>query len=214
MKMWLLQRLGTWRLILPALVVVITIATLSAGKPVLARVISPTPDSFRVAFETSRGRFVVMVRRSWAPIGAERFHELVEQHFFDNARFFRTLPGFVAQFGLNADPKHNEWMKKPLKDDPVKQTNAHGTLTFASMMVPNTRSQQLFINLRDNPQLDGSGFAPIGKVIQGLPIVDSLFGGYGESPDQDSIQARGNAYLTTKFPKLDFIKTARIVGGK
>jgi len=213
MKTWLLHRFGQWRLILPALVVVITIATLSAGTPVLARVISPTPDSFRVAFATSRGRFVVTVYRKWAPIGADRFHTLVEQHFFDNARFFRTLPGFVAQFGLNANPKHNEWMQKPIKDDPVKQTNAHGTLTFATMGA-NTRTQQLYINLRDNPQLDGMGFAPIGRVVQGLPIVDSLYGGYGESPDQDSIQARGNAYLTTKFPKLDYIKTARIVSGK
>ncbi len=214
MKTWLLNKTGKWRVILPALVILITIATLSAGTPVLARVISPAPDSFRVAFETSRGRFVVSIKRAWAPVGADRFYDLVQQHFFDNARFFRTLPGFVTQFGLNADPKHNEWMKKPLKDDRVKQSNVHGTITFASMMVPNTRSQQLFINLRDNPQLDGMGFAPIGRVVLGLKIVDSLYGGYGESPDQDSIQARGNAYLTTKFPKLDYIKTARIVGGK
>ena len=145
------------RLILPALVVILAIATLRADTPAFARVTAPAPDSFRVAFETSRGRFVVVVRRKWAPVGADRFYELVRQHFFDNARFFRTLPGFVAQFGLNADPKHNEWMKKPLKDDPVRQSNAHGTITFASMMVPNTRSQQLFINLRDNPQLDRRG---------------------------------------------------------
>jgi cyclophilin family peptidyl-prolyl cis-trans isomerase len=214
MNTWLPQKSGRLRLLLPALVMLITIATLSADTPALARVISPTPDSFKVAFETSRGRFVVVVYKAWAPIGVDRFHEQVEQHFFDNARFFRTLPGFVTQFGLNADPKHNDYMKKPLKDDPVKQSNKHGTLTFASMMAPNTRSQQLFINLRDNAQLDGMGFAPIGRVIQGLKIVDSLYGGYGESPDQDSIQARGNAYLTSKFPKLDYIKTARIVGGK
>ena len=214
MKTWLLQTTGKLRLILPALVVILTIATLRADTPVFAGVTAPAPDSFRVAFETSRGRFVVVIRRGWAPVGADRLYELVQQHFFDNARFFRTLPGFVAQFGLNADPKHNEWMKKPLKDDPVRQSNVHGTITFASMMVPNTRSQQLFINLRDNRQLDGVGFAPIGRVVQGLAIVDSLYGGYGESPDQDSIQARGNAYLTSRFPKLDYIKTARIVGKK
>lgn len=213
MKTWLLHNSGTVRLILPALVVMVTIATLRAETPMFARVTSPAPDSFRVAFETSRGRFVVLVKRAWAPLGADRFYELVQQHFFDNARFFRTLPGFVAQFGLNADPKHNDWMAKRIKDDPVRQSNKHGTITFASMG-PNTRTQQLYVNLRDNPQLDGMGFSPIGRVVQGLGIVDSLYGGYGESPDQDSIQARGNAYLTSKFPKLDYIKTARIVGKK
>jgi len=168
------------------------------------------PDSFRVAFETSRGPFVVQVTRAWAPLGADRFYELVQQHFFDDSRFFRVVPGFVVQFGLSGDPKANEpWDAKRLPDDSVRQTNARGTLVFATEG-PNTRTHQLFINLGDNARLDGMGFAPMGRVVDGMNVVDSLYGGYGESPDQQYIQTLGNSYLDRTFPKLDRIETAKI----
>jgi peptidyl-prolyl cis-trans isomerase A (cyclophilin A) len=171
---------------------------------------TPVPDSFRVAFETSRGRFVIQVNRAWAPLGADRFHALVEQKFFDQTRFFRVVPGFVAQFGLAPDPKGNEaWDNKPIGDDSVRQSNTRGALTFASMG-PETRTHQLFINLADNARLDAMGFAPIGRVVEGLGVVDSLYAGYGESPDQQYIQTLGNSYLDRMFPKLDYIKTARL----
>ena len=169
------------------------------------------PDSFRVTFETSRGPFVVQVWRSWAPLGADRFYDLTQQHFFDDSRFFRVVPGFVVQFGLNGDPKVNEpWDAKRLPDDSVRQTNARGTIVFATQG-PNTRTHQLFINLADNPRLDGMGFAPMGRVVDGMSVVDSLYSGYGESPDQTLIQTLGNPYLDRTFPKLDRIKTAKIV---
>jgi peptidyl-prolyl cis-trans isomerase A (cyclophilin A) len=168
------------------------------------------PDSFRVRFETTRGPFVVQVSRAWAPIGADRFYDLTDQHFFDDARFFRVVPGFVVQFGLNGDPKVNEpWDAKRLPDDSVRQTNARGTIVFATQG-PKTRTHQLFINLADNARLDGMGFAPIGRVIEGMNVVDSLYADYGESPDQQYIQTLGNSYLDRTFPKLDHIKTARI----
>jgi peptidyl-prolyl cis-trans isomerase A (cyclophilin A) len=172
------------------------------------------PDSFRVTFETSRGPFVVQILRAWAPLGADRFYDLTQQHFFDDARVFRVVPGFVVQFGLNGDPKVNEpWDAKRLPDDSVRQTNARGTIVFATQG-PNTRSHQLFINLADNARLDGMGFSPMGRVVDGMNVVDSLYSGYGESPDQQYIQTLGNSYLDRTFPKLDRIKTARISVGK
>lgn len=173
-------------------------------------VATPPPDSFRVTFETSRGPFVVAVQRSWAPKGADRFRELVQAGFFDDDRFFRVVPGFVAQFGINDKPRVNEdWDGKRIVDDSVKRTNRRGTIVFATHG-PNTRAHQLFINLADNPRLDGMGFAPIGRVVQGMAVVDSLYSGYGDSPDQRFIQTIGNSYLTRTFPKLDYIKTAKI----
>jgi len=169
----------------------------------------PAPDSFRVVFETSRGPFVVQVNRPWAPKGVDRLYELVQQGFFDDSRFFRVVPGFVVQFGLSADPKLNERWDKRIADDSVSQSNLRGTLTFATQG-PDTRSHQLFINLADNPRLDAMGFSPIGRVVEGMNVVDSLYSGYGESPDQESIRTLGNAYLDRSFPKLDRIKTARV----
>jgi len=174
----------------------------------------PAPDSFRVAFETTRGNFIVQVNRAWAPLGADRFYALVGQQFFDGEKFFRVVPGFVAQFGLNGDPKRNEAWDSHLLDDSVRHTNAKGTLTFAAMAVPNSRSHQLFFNLKDNPGLDRMGFAPIGVVVEGQSVVDSLYSGYGETPDQTSVQNLGNSYLDRAFPKLDAIKSARIVTTK
>jgi len=170
------------------------------------------PDSFRVAFETTRGTIVVQVNRAWAPLGADHFYQLVGQQFFDGEKFFRVVPGFVAQFGMSGDPKRNASEdSKHILDDSVRHTNAKGTLTFAAMSLPNSRSHQLFFNLRDNPSLDGMHFAPIGVVVQGQSVVDSLYSGYGEDPDQTSISNLGNSYLDRAFPKLDVIKTARIV---
>ncbi|MEP6491906.1 MAG: peptidylprolyl isomerase [bacterium] len=169
------------------------------------------PDSFAVAFETNRGTFVVEITRAWSPAGADRFRELVETGFFDEDRFFRVVPGFVAQFGLNDKPAINaQWDAKRLADDSVRQSNARGTVVFATEG-PNTRSHQMFFNLVNNARLDGMGFAPIGRVIKGMEVVDSLYSGYGESPDQQFIQTLGNAYLNRTFPKLDYIKTAKLL---
>ena len=171
----------------------------------------PAPDSFRVTFETSKGPFVVQVNRAWAPRGADRFLELVKSNFFDEDRFFRVVPHFVAQFGLNDKPAINDqWDKKRISDDSVRHTNARGTLVFASEG-PNSRSHQLYINLADNGRLDQLGFAPIGQVVTGMDVVDSLYSGYGDKPDQQLIQTLGNSYLARVFPKLDYIKTARVI---
>lgn len=175
------------------------------------------PDTFKVKFETSKGDFVVQVQRGMAPLGADRFHDLVVQKFFDGDRFFRVLKGFVVQFGLNGSGYVNsKWKDKTIADDPVKATNARGTIVFATSG-PNSRTTQLFINLANNANLDGMGFAPFGRVTQGMEVVDSLYGGYGEGaprgagPDQQMIEAKGNAYLEEIFPKLDYVKKATIV---
>ena len=174
--------------------------------------VGPAPDSFRVAFETTRGNFVVEVKRAWSPKGADRFYDLVAEGFFDENRFFRVLPGFIAQFGVNDDKKLNEkWEAKTIADDPVKESNSHGTLVFASDG-PNSRSHQLFINLADNKNLDQQGFSPIGRVVAGMSVADSIYAGYGETPSYHLLATLGNSYLKRMFPKLDYIKTARIVG--
>ena len=173
--------------------------------------VGAAPDSFRVAFETSRGRFVVDVRRAWSPKGADRFYDLVAEGFFDENRFFRVLPGFIAQFGVNDNKKLNErWEAVTIADDPVKETNAHGTLVFASDG-RNSRSHQLFINLGDNKNLDTQGFSPIGRVVEGMAVADSIYSAYGESPSYHLLATLGNSYLKRMFPKLDYITTARIV---
>ncbi len=179
--------------------------------PARVAVTGPAPATFHVSFQTSKGAFVVEVTRSWAPSGADRFYALVSEGFFDENRFFRVLPGFIAQFGANDDKKRNEqWEKKPIADDPVREKNTRGTLTFASEG-PNSRTHQLFVNLKDNASLDGQGFAPIGRVVQGMSAVDSLYDDYGETPRYQLIATLGNSYLTRMFPKLDYIKTATLV---
>jgi peptidyl-prolyl cis-trans isomerase A (cyclophilin A) len=173
--------------------------------------LGPTPDSFRVAFETSRGTFVVQADRAWAPKGADRFYELVGEGFFDENRFYRVLPGFIAQFGANDDKKRNEqWEARPITDDPAREKNRRGTISFASLG-PGSRTHQLFINLKDNASLDAQGFAPIGSVIEGMSVVDSLYDDYGETPKYHLIATLGNKYLARMFPKLDYIKTAKFV---
>jgi peptidyl-prolyl cis-trans isomerase A (cyclophilin A) len=174
------------------------------------------PATYKVKFETTKGDFTVEVHRDWAPKGADRFYNLVKSGFYDNVRFFRVLSGFMAQFGINGDPAlMSKWRNTPITDDPVKQHNTRGTVTFATAG-PNTRTTQMFINYGDNGQLDGMGFAPIGKVTSGMNVVDKLYAGYGEGaprgagPDQQRMQTEGNAYLTKSFPKLDYIKKATI----
>jgi peptidyl-prolyl cis-trans isomerase A (cyclophilin A) len=172
------------------------------------------PDSFRVVFETSKGKVVAQVRRKWAPNGVDRFYELLKLNYFNDARFFRVVPGFIVQFGMHADPKVNaQWMEKVIPDDSVTHSNKRGTLVFASRMIPNTRSTQFFINLGDNASLDSRGFAPFAEVVEGMDVVDKINPQYGESPDQGMIANKGNDYLKQFFPKLDYIKTATIVGG-
>jgi peptidyl-prolyl cis-trans isomerase A (cyclophilin A) len=190
---------------------VIALAGACKGEPEpVMTVHAPAPDSFKVAFETSKGPFVVQVNRAWSPNGADRFYELVGEGFFDDSYFFRVLPDFIVQFGANNDPKRNErWEKKTIADDSVKQSNKRGTLTFA-MQGENSRAHQLFVNLSDNPQLDKQGFAPIGLVVSGMPVVDSLYNGYQEAPSYHLIATLGNSYLRRMFPKLDLIRTAKI----
>jgi peptidyl-prolyl cis-trans isomerase A (cyclophilin A) len=174
-------------------------------------VATPAPDSFRVAFETTRGPVVVDVIRAWSPRGADRFHELVNAGYFTDVAFFRVLPGFVAQFGMHGDPAMNRrWGDRTIPDDAVAQSNARGTIVFATRG-PNTRSNQFFINYSDNARLDGMGFSPFGRVAEGMSVVDSIYSAYGEAPDQERIAADGNGYLKRQFPKLDYIKSARIV---
>jgi len=176
-----------------------------------------SPDSFRVKFATTKGDFTVQVNRAWAPKGADRFYRLVKEGYFKDVRFFRVLPGFMAQFGLSGDPALNAKMdSQRIPDDPVTQSNKRGMLTFATAG-PNTRSSQFFINYGDNASLDVQGFAPFGRVLDGMKVVDAMYGGYGEGapggagPSQDSIAAKGNEYLRRAFPKLDYIKSATIV---
>ncbi|MGH9722008.1 MAG: peptidylprolyl isomerase [Bryobacteraceae bacterium] len=178
--------------------------------------IPPTPDTYRVKFETSKGDFVLEVTKAWAPQGAERFWELVHRKFYDDCRFFRMLPGFMVQWGINGSPQvQSKWRDFSIPDDPVKGTNAKGTISYAKSG-PNTRTSQVFINLVDNARLDPDGFAPFGKVLSGMEVVEGLYAGYGEGypggngPRQNMLQTQGNEYLQREFPRLDYIKTARV----
>ncbi|MEX2262331.1 MAG: peptidylprolyl isomerase [Bryobacteraceae bacterium] len=166
-------------------------------------------NTFKVRFDTSKGPIVVEVHRDWAPIGAEQFHQLVSSGYFNGARFFRVVPNFVIQFGLAANPATTKKWDRMIEDDPVLQTNRVGSLSFATRG-PNTRTAQIFINLRSNQNLDGQGFAPFAIVLEGMEVVEQIHSGYGEAPDQEAITKSGNAYLTKNFPDLDYIRTATI----
>jgi peptidyl-prolyl cis-trans isomerase A (cyclophilin A) len=183
-----------------------------------AEITRAAPDSFRVRFETSRGPFTVVARRAWAPHGVDRFYFLTKNHYYDSTYFFRVVEGFVVQFGISGDPSVNSvWHSRQIPDDSVRHSNTRGTLSFASQG-PNTRTVQLFINLVDNPKLDafGGGFPPIGEVVSGMAVVDSLYSGYGEGPPrglgprQDMMMEQGNPYVRRGFPKLDLVRSATV----
>ena len=170
------------------------------------------PETYKVKFTTTRGEFTVVVTRAWAPLGADRFYNLVKHHFYDNASIFRVVPGFVAQFGISAFPPVTAaWQKTEIKDDPVAQTNKRGYITFATAGA-NTRTTQVFINFKDNPYLDKSGFAPFGSIdAEGMKVVDMFYDQYDSNAiDQGQIEKQGKAYLDKSYPKLDVIKSVVI----
>ncbi len=173
------------------------------------------PESYRVKFVTSCGDFVVEVTRKWSPLGADRFHEAVTGGFYDECRFFRVVPNFIVQFGINGDPAvQRRWRRANLKDDRATgHSNLKSTVTFATAG-PNTRTTQLFVNLKDNAFLDKLGFTPFGKVVSGIETVQKINAEYGEKAQQGALQAEGNKYLKAEFPRMDYIKTARVVKPK
>jgi peptidyl-prolyl cis-trans isomerase A (cyclophilin A) len=170
------------------------------------------PEVFEATFDTTKGTFVVQVTRAWAPFGADRFYNLVKHGFFNGDPFFRVVPGFVVQFGLTGNKEVNHaWENASIKDDKVTQSNVPGMLVFAATSQPNSRSTQLFINLGNNSSsLDPQGFAPFGKIISGMDVVQGIYSGYGEQPDQGRITDEGGAYFLKAFPKMDLIKTATV----
>ena len=184
------------------------------GNPALlqpANLNEKSPDAYDVRFTTSKGDFTVRVTRAWAPIGSDRFYNLVKNGYFTDGAFFRVVPNFIIQFGLSADPAVNSaWRGARIKDDPVTQSNKPGYITFATAG-PHTRTTQLFINFGNNGFLDGQGFSPFGQVSSGMDVVQKLHSGYGEKPDQGAITTQGKAYLDKNFPNLDTIKSATIV---
>jgi peptidyl-prolyl cis-trans isomerase A (cyclophilin A) len=175
------------------------------------------PRRFKVRFTTSQGAFTITVERAWAPLGADRFYNLVRGRFFEEARFFRVLSGFMVQFGIPADPAESAlWKEATIVDDPVTESNTRGTISYATSGL-HTRTTQLFINYGNNRKLDRSGFAPFGKVTEGMDVVDKLYDGYGEGapngsgPSQKRMEKQGNPYLQADFPKLDYIKKTEIL---
>lgn len=171
------------------------------------------PDIYKAKFTTTKGDFVLEVTRAWAPLGADRFYNLVKNGFYNNVEIFRVVPGFVVQFGISGDPKiAATWTHAILADDSVTQSNKQGTITYATAG-PNTRTTQVFINLGDNSRLDGQGFAPFGTVVEGMDVIEKFDGEYADQPTgmQDQIESQGNPFLKTNFPNLDLIKSAMIV---
>jgi peptidyl-prolyl cis-trans isomerase A (cyclophilin A) len=192
-------------------------AAASPGFDDPSKLTATAPDTFKAQFTTTKGKFVVEVTRSLAPTGADRFYNLVRSGYFTDVAFFRVIPGFMCQFGIHGDPNVSaKWRDANITDDAVKGSNTRGAITFATAG-PNTRTTQLFINFGDNSSLDGQGFAPFGKVVEGMDVVDKINSEYGEGapsgngPDQGRVQAEGNAYLKKDFPRLDYIKSATIL---
>lgn len=167
--------------------------------------------SFEVTFKCSNGTFVVEFIPKWAPVGVAHVREALDAGVYTGARFFRVIPGFMVQFGIAGDPAVSAvWSKNTIQDDPVKQSNTRGMVTFAKTGAPNSRSTQLFINYGNNGRLDGTGFAPIGRVVSGMDVVEAIYAVYREQPSQGQIQSRGNAYLNEQFPKLDYIESVTV----
>jgi peptidyl-prolyl cis-trans isomerase A (cyclophilin A) len=186
----------------------------SAGPPSIsnpASLAETAPGNFRALFDTTAGMFVIQVHRDWAPNGADRFYNLVKRGFYDNCRFFRVVPKFMAQFGIHGDPAVAEaWRDATIPADRALKSNIRGRVTFAMSSEPTSRSTQVFINYGDNSRLDIDGFAPFGEVTSSMVLVELIFSGYGEAPDQARIQTEGNGFLIKYFPKLDFIRKATI----
>ena len=177
-----------------------------------AKLTAKAPETFKARFETTKGAIVIEVHREWSPHGADRFYNLVKNGYYDGVKFFRVVPNFVVQWGIHGDPAiATKWLKATIPDDPVKQSNTRGFVTYA-MGGPNSRSVQLFINLADNARLDSTGFAPFGQVTDGMDVVDKLNGEYGDGLGQlqGRIAAEGNAFLEKIYPNLDAIKKATI----
>jgi peptidyl-prolyl cis-trans isomerase A (cyclophilin A) len=176
-----------------------------------AQLTEKAPATYKAKFDTSKGAFVVEVHKEWAPLGADRFFNLVKNGFYDDGRLFRVIPGFMVQFGINGNAAvQSKWLNANLKDDPVKQSNKRGFVTFATAG-PNTRTTQVFVNYANNARLDRDGFAPFGEVVSGMDVLDNLYSGYGEKPNAgNAYLMKGNAYVSSNFPKLDFIKKATI----
>lgn len=211
---------------IPAIALAILLSAVTAGAetaPVPEVLMDPSaltekaPDSCRIKFETSKGDFVLALEREWAPIGADRFYNLVINDYFTDVRFFRNIPGFMVQFGIHGDPAISKvWKEATIPDEPVKSSNAKGYISFAKGG-PNSRTTQVFINFGDNMRLDQMGFSPFGKVVEGMDVVEKLYGGYGEGapkgrgPNQMKIVMEGNEYLIRDFPELDYIKKATVL---
>jgi peptidyl-prolyl cis-trans isomerase A (cyclophilin A) len=194
--------------------------TLTPAEAAKQRLLNPAqlnekaPETFRAKFTTSKGDFIVEVTRAWSPNGADRFFNLVKNGYYNDCRFFRVIDDFMVQFGINGDPSLNQvWNKAQFTDDPVKESNKRGYVTFAMSGQPNSRTTQVFINYKDNSFLDDQRFAPFGRVVDGMDIVDSFYSDYQGVPsdNQPQIQTRGNAYLNKEFPRLDYIKSASIL---
>jgi peptidyl-prolyl cis-trans isomerase A (cyclophilin A) len=180
--------------------------------------VAMAPDVYRVRLDTSKGPILIEIHRDWAPNGADRFRELVEAGYFDDSRFFRVVKGQWAQFGIGGNPAaSSRWRTKTIPDDPVKQSNARGTVAFAFGQ-PNGRTTQVFISLRDNANLDAQGFSPFGRVVDGMAVADALNSEYGETSGggiragkQQPLFDRGNAYLDREYPRLDRLIHARVL---
>lgn len=210
------------KLAIPLAALAVTLAMASPALSQSAALMDPSklteqaPATYKVRFDTSKGPFVIEVTRAWAPAGADRFYNLVKNGFYDNVRFFRVIPGFMVQFGINGDPKiAAPWRTARIEDDPVRQSNTRGMVTYA-MAGPNTRTTQVFINFGNNAALDRQGFSPFGRVVSGMNVVDALNAEYGEGapqgrgPNQGRLQMEGNAYLQKEFGRMDFIRKATI----
>jgi len=214
------MRLTAIALVLLALVCIAAAPTPAQAQANIEKLLKPAqlneqaPDKYQVKFDTSKGEFVLDITREWAPLGADRFYNLVKIGYYDGCKFFRNIEGFMVQFGMHGNPKVGAaWRAVPIKDDPVKKSNLRGYITFAKTPAPNSRTTQVFINFGDNTNLDKDGFAPFGKVIKGMNVVESLYNKYGGKPgnDQQQIAMEGNAYLEKTYPNLDYVKTATLV---
>ncbi|MBV8068510.1 MAG: peptidylprolyl isomerase, partial [Acidobacteriaceae bacterium] len=202
----------------PFLVAAAILSGLSCGRSKSTKM-EAAPAQYRVLLQTTKGDIVLLVHRDWSPLGADHFYELTKMGFYNKNAFFRVLPGFVVQWGVNGDPELNKrWNAISIQDDPPKVPNKIGTVVFAKTAEPNSRTTQVFINLGDNSAaLDAQGFTPFGEVIQGMDHVMQLYGGYGEGapsgtgPNQAAIADIGNPYLEEHFPKLDYVKKASVI---